>query len=1179
VSGEEPRALDDLLGELGRLGVRLAADGTELVVTAPRGRLSAAQLRALQDRKAEILALLRHRDETEDLGALAHRAADLEHRHEPFPLTGIQQAYWIGRMEYLALGRVGCHYYQEFERGGLDLERLEESFNRLVAHHEMLRAIVQPDGRQRILPAAPRYRIAVLDLRGHAAPAAAAELAACREQLSHQVFEPACWPLFEVRASRLAGERLRLHLSFDLLLTDATSLARLIGDWERLYDGREPLAPLAFSFRDYVLAEIAHRETPRYRRSLDYWDARLASLPAAPELPRRREAAAERAPLRRRRLAGELDAERWSRLEQRAGRLGLTGSALLAAAFGEVLGAWSRRSRFTLTVTFNYRLPIHPDVERLLGDFTTTILLEVDLRAASFAERARCLLARFAADLDHSAVSGVEVQRRLRRREPEPAAAAVPVVFTSLLAQRERRGEVLFSPGWLGDPVAGISQTPQVELDYIAFERDGALGYLWDAAAERYPEGVLEDMFAAYGALLAWLADDAAAWEEPAPVALPAAHRDRRAAANATAAALPAGLLQDAFERMARLQPDAPAIAGDGPALSYGELDRRSLALAGALRRLGAAPGRVVALVMEKGWEQVAGALGVLRAGAAYLPIAAELPAARRNDLLRRCEVRIALTQARVDGGGLPDWPPQVMRLRVDELAGHLPAASVAAAPEDLAYVIFTSGSTGEPKGVMISHQAALNTIADVNRRFAVGRGDRVLALSALGFDLSVYDLFGLLAAGGTIVLPAAGAERDPQRWAELIAAERVTIWNSAPALMSMLAEHCAGRASFPDLRLVLLSGDWIPVPLPGQIHALAPGARVISLGGATEASIWSILWPVAAVDPRWPSLPYGKPMDNQSFHVLDPGLRSCPDWVAGELFIGGAGLAMGYWRAARETAERFVPHPVTGERLFRTGDLGRYLGDGNLEFLGREDGQVKIQGQRIELGEIEAALRGHPSVRDVAVAAAGDGPGGRRLVAFAVPAAPVDAASWPAELAGHLAALLPRALVPGGFVALDALPLSANGKVDRARLARLAAAAPAAAAASAPAAAEPATGPLGETERRLIAVVGEVLGRDGIRPQHRFVDLGCTSLHVVQIHRRLHGALAREIPVARMFDYPTVRALAAALHRGDGGDGGDGSRGARAAADAGPRGAAPQVREHRAEAARRRQGAREGRG
>lgn len=306
---------------------------------------------------------------------------------------------------------------------------------------------------------------------------------------------------------------------------------------------------------------------------------------------------------------------------------------------------------------------------------------------------------------------------------------------------------------------------------------------------------------------------------------------------------------------------------------------------------------------------------------------------------------------------------------------------------EDLAYVIYTSGLTGQPKGVMIDHGGAVNTLVDINGRFGVGPEDRVLAVSSLSFDLSVYDIFGLLGAGGTVVMPEAGRSHDVGHWVEVMEGGGVTVWNSVPALAEMLVEELERRGlRLPGLRLVLLSGDWIPLSLPGRLRGVAPGAEVISLGGATEASIWSILYRIGEVEGGWRSIPYGRPLANQSWQVLDEGLRARPVWVAGQLYIGGRGLARGYWREEERTRASFIVHPETGERLYRTGDVGRYLPDGNLEFLGRQDTQVKIRGHRIELEEIEAVLGQHEGVRAGVVGVVGEGGASKRLVAYVVP-------------------------------------------------------------------------------------------------------------------------------------------------------------------------------------------------
>src|SRR6202035_1389415 len=378
---------------------------------------------------------------------------------------------------------------------------------------------------------------------------------------------------------------------------------------------------------------------------------------------------------------------------------------------------------------------------------------------------------------------------------------------------------------------------------------------------------------------------------------VPAAHLALYAAANATAAAAAVGLLHGPCLPRAPRQPERPAVLSAERRLSYREMHRLAGGVARRLRERGVEPGTLVGVVMSKGWEQVVAALGVLGAGAAYLPIDAELPRERRDYLLGHGEVRVALTQPRLVAA--LEWPAGVTVLAVDgsaEEEGPWPESRLEAG--ELAYTIFTSGSTGVPKGVMIEHGSALNTVIDVNRRFGVGSLDRVLAVSSLSFDLSVYDLFGLLGAGGAVVLPEASASRDPGRWLELMVEHGVTVWNTVPALLEMLVEHAEGRgALLPEsLRLVLLSGDWVPLSLPDRLRGLCRGeVEVVSLGGATEASIWSILYRIGEVDGGWRSVPYGQAMVNQSFHVLDSRLEPRPLWAPGELYIGGRGLARGY--------------------------------------------------------------------------------------------------------------------------------------------------------------------------------------------------------------------------------------------------------------------------------------------
>ncbi len=449
----------------------------------------------------------------------------------------------------------------------------------------------------------------------------------------------------------------------------------------------------------------------------------------------------------------------------------------------------------------------------------------------------------------------------------------------------------------------------------------------------------------------------------------------------------------------------------------------------------------------------------------------------------------------------------------------RLPAS---ASPDDFAYVIHTSGSTGQPKGIGVQHRPAVNLIGWVNRTMEVGPEDRLLFVTSLGFDLSVYDVFGTLAAGGTIHVAPEEALRDPERLVALLRDEPITIWDSAPAALQQLAPLFPERGE--KLRLVLLSGDWIPVRLPDQVRTAFPWAQVISLGGATEATVWSNWYPIGEVDPRWPSIPYGRPIANARYHVLDEGLSPCPVGVPGDLYIGGDVLSAGYVYQPELTAAQFLPDPFgeAGGRLYRTGDRARYfagVADGNLEFLGRVDQQVKIRGYRIELGEIEIALLRHPGVRDAVVLAREDVPGEKRLVGYIVPSRqPAPAAP---ELRAFLQETLPEYMVPWTFVDLAALPVTGNGKLDRAAL-------PAPREVRAEAAAF--TAPRNDLERAIAEAWREVLQLERVGVQESFFEVGGSSLLLARLQSRLRQALGREIPFVELFRHPTIESLAQSL-------------------------------------------------
>ncbi len=584
---------------------------------------------------------------------------------------------------------------------------------------------------------------------------------------------------------------------------------------------------------------------------------------------------------------------------------------------------------------------------------------------------------------------------------------------------------------------------------------------------------------------------------------------------NSTARAYPnTARIFDLFEQRVVLQPDAIALVFGDEHMSFLELEHAANRIAHAVRARGVVPGQFVGLQVERGFDLVIALLGIAKSGAAYVPIDVIYPAERAEFMLRDAGVRLVLASPSfVDRCGDRDvlivGGAEVMEAPVDRFESGVRS-------DQVCYTIFTSGSTGQPKGVVLTHQAVVNTLDWVNRTFEVTPEDRLLFVTSPSFDLSVYDVFGALGAGASIEIAPEDLTADPEAMVQRLCNSAITIWDSAPPALARLAPFFPARAPASKLRLVMMSGDWIPVGLPDHLMQVFPRVSVKSLGGATEAAIWSNFFHVDEVDPSWKSIPYGRPIQNARYYILDHHQRPLPANVTGELYIGGTCLAQGYLERPELTSERFLADPfVSGERIYRTGDLSQFWGDGTMEFLGRSDSQVKIRGFRVEIGEIEVAICALPGIRTALCTADVDASGHKALAAYVIrkKSTALDATALKQALSKHM----PDFMVPTYVIFLDAFPLSSNGKVDRKRLPK-----PEGIAAEVRDIVEPRT-PIEET---LVTVFKEVLKLDSASIHDNFFDLGGSSLQILQVIDRLHKRGVSLDP-AEMFRNPTVSKLA----------------------------------------------------
>lgn len=1113
-------SVSELLSRLDALGVTLSSDAGSLRYSAPKGVLSPALREQLVQYKVQLLDRL-----APDRSGEAAPVGIEPDAGGNFAMSALQQAYWIGEKGFYGTACVP-YLYSEYGLPTVDVARLGHAVDRLTQRHAALRLQANDEGTQRFAEHRP-YGIQVLDWRQLPGAEATAAVEAHRASVERRLSQCAGDFPFEFTVMRTAGRDI-VAFAFRLAVVDGVSFNLLLEQLVSLYEDRPLPAPQATcSYRDYIRYLEDRRASEAYRRAEAYWQRRVPRLAGPPQLPFLDLAEPDDAPVEFERLSGRLPAASWQRLRSLAQRHGMPINSVLCAVYCDVLARWSASPEFTLNILLSDRPASPAGMAGLVGNCSTTMLLAVSHRAPAFRQRVEALRAQLFEDMEHACVAGVDLIRQLQAAQGASSRPPMPVVFTSGIGLASGlKGFVIREEGWTH--LHSHLKTPQVWLDHQVFEDEGDLVFNWDCVPHAFPDGLVRTMFDSYVQWLNQLAAGETAWEQAGQVPVPVSQLALRQAFNARHAPLPRSRLHQGFVDMARRWPDKVALIDEQGPLSYAALYRMAGGICEALAAVAPWQGnQVVGVHAPKGRRQIAAVLALLMSGNTYLPLDAKLPQQRLKDILAHSGARAWLAER--SGLARLAEPVELPTVVLDDVApadASWPGPRAPAAPAltERAYIIYTSGSTGQPKGVVINHLAAMNTIEDMVRRFGLAPEDVVLGLSALNFDLSVYDIFATFSQGAALLLPPEQPAPDPAAWVQLMRRHPVTVWNSVPALMEVTLEHLGdeGRPVLDSLRLILLSGDWIPPKLARALKSTYPGAQLIGLGGATEASVWSNFHRIAEPLPGWRSIPYGTPLSNQSMHVLDVNMEDCPDWASGELYIGGVGLADEYLNAPDKTAASFVFHPKSGERLYKTGDLAR-VRDGMIEFLGRKDFQVKLRGYRIELGEIEARLQEIDGVDAGVALLDGRESSAQRLVAFYSTHSrlPLDEG----RVMTHLRRHLPHYMVPSRVAFIEQIPLSANAKVDRSRLIECLPKAPADALAS--------EQPRTDSERRLADIWKALLGLQHVDRHTNFFQVGGNSLQLVRLANRLRQELGVTVALTALFQQQTLHEQATLVEQG----------------------------------------------
>ncbi len=1092
---------------------------------------------------ADELELLEYLLEDEGLDEVSRERTIPRRNHEDeIPLSFAQERLWF--LDQLEPG--GAAYNMPgavWLEGDLDVGVLERSLNEIVQRHEVLRTTFRAErGRplQVIAPSLP-LSLPLTDLT-QSDDEEAWRLA--REE-AQKPFDLARGPLLRATLLRLSDERHLLLVTLHHIVADGWSVTLLAQELSALYaayhGGEQPSLPdLTVSYADYAVWQREWLTGDRLEQQLSYWREQLhGELPVLklPLAQARKAETRQRGALETVRIGEELTGG----LRELGRREGATLFMTLLAAWKVLL--WRLSGERDVVVGTPVAGRGSQELEGLIGFFVNTLVLRTDVGGEpSFVEvlqrvRAVCL--------EVYAHQEVPFERVVEELAPRRELSHGPLFQVLFALQNEPLPQVDL-PGLRLRVEDATSGTTKFDLALEITEEPSDLVCVWQYDGDVFDAATIQRMAAHYQTLLASIVANPTCGIHELPLLNSDEEQALLAECNATHVAYPPEtLLHELFEQQAAITPDAIAVVFEDVRLTYSELDHRANNLAQHLLRLGLQPEERVGVLLERSADLVVALLAVLKAGGACMPLDPSYPQERLRLLIEDSRSRLVLTHQKLAQAVAASEARAVCLDALDSPVESAPEISVRVDPANVAYVIYTSGSSGRPKGVMVTHAALCNHMRWMRDAFAYNDADVFLQKTPIGFDASVWEFYMPLMVGAKLVMAQPGGHQDSSYLVNAIVEHGVTVIQVVPMLLRMLVND-AGFGSCETLRLVFCGGEALTREMAAQCLERLPSAQVWNLYGPAETTIDATCWEAGS----WTStatVPIGKPGANAGAYVLDQWLRPVPLGVVGELYLDGAGLARGYEGRADLTADRFVPNPFRGEqgaRMYRTGDLVRRLPGGELEFLGRADGQLKVLGSRVELGEVEAALCVHRDVVAAAVAARDDTTGERRLVAYVVmkdereslfqgslPQRRKGAKEDPkryfgfaGELRNYLKERLPGHMVPQVFVRLDQLPLLPSGKVDRRAL-------PAPDKFERTQAGEYRS-PRTVVEETLCGICEEVLGRESIGADDEFFELGGHSLLATQVVSRVKEALSVDLPLSRIFQTPVLSDLAEFIER-----------------------------------------------
>lgn len=1118
-------SIEQFISSLSAKNIRLWIDGEKLRCDAPKAELTAQLRSELAERKGEIIHFFKGLHQGEE------RVVTKLNRNQDLGLSFAQERLWF--LDQLVPGNVAYNNSAAWRlKGEINIIALKKSFQNLIDRHETLRTTFELKGDRPVQKIHSDVSLSFKEID------LSKESRVYQEELvSNMVVNEARTPMNLTEGPLFRGILIRLQaceyilmLNPHHIISDGWSWSVLFKELEAMYlsevEGKAAaIEPLEVQYADFAMWQKKYLQGQVLEQHLSYWKDKLSGAPALLGLP--------------------CDFPR-PKLQTYNGKRKYIEIPKLYTEQLKKISSEKKVSLYMILLTFVNLLfyaytgsedlcigtPVasrnQKECESIFGFFVNTLVLRNQIQKnMTFEEllievRETCLEA-----FEHQ---DIPFEKLVEELNVDRNTSYSPLVQTIFVLQDVKEADFKIK-GIEVAPYVFDRKTSRFELEIYLWESEEQLEGYFEYNTDLFKETTIERMMDNFLYIIDMIFDHR---KDPIGCLTLISEREYKEVVhyfNETECSYNENeTIHGLFTKQAFRNPKQIAVASDQEQMTYEVLEQRSNQLAHLLVKSGVRSGSLVAVNMERSVALIVSVLAILKCGAAYVPFEPYLPDERLNKILLGLSAQHIITDKsnlnrlqRLDLEKIKcfivaDDEPTVNgkvigKKQID--AEPVNCVGVKVDPMSDAYIIFTSGSTGTPKGVVVKHRPVINLIEWVNKSFNITENDKELFVTSIGFDLSVYDIFGILAAGGTIRLVESVDLREPKRLLDILVNEGITLWDSAPQTLQQLVPFfeqavCQGN----KLKHVFLSGDWIPLTLPAEIKTYFKEAKVISLGGATEATVWSNYYPINKIQKEWVSIPYGKPIQNAKYYVLDKNLKPCPIGVKGDLYIGGRCLASEYINDEELTQSKFIPNPfIPNERMYRTGDLSRWFDDGNLEFLGRSDFQVKIRGYRIELGEIESCLLQQEGIKETIVIDTEQN-GTKCLCAYYTAKETIETD----KLKLLLSKQLPDYMIPAYFMRLDKLPITINGKVDRKKLLK-----PKVQTASRTCYEAPAN----EVEKQIFNIWKEVLECSNFGIRDNFFTVGGHSLRATVVIGKIHQLLKVDIPLKELFATPTIRGLA----------------------------------------------------